>query len=144
MARAGAVGKRDVMHAAVAVHLRGPHAGRLLMNRILCDAEPHVAAKCGGLLHVRADQVEVVDAQRLQAPIAFVVLGTGLKAVHCGRELERYTQRTTGAQDTAIERAIYPFGRQITRLEPRLRLFQRALVPEVEAQHADLVTRTFA
>ncbi|MNV77881.1 hypothetical protein D3C71_1713420 [compost metagenome] len=97
-ARAAAVGKGDVVHAALAMGPGGPETSRLLVGRVFRYPEADLVVEGDRFVDIGREAVEVVDAQRFDAAVERVFLVDWRQTVHLRIEFERDALRVTGAK----------------------------------------------
>ena len=109
-ARTAAIGKGDVVHAALAVHPGGPEPAGLLVFGVFGDAEAHLAIEGCRLVDVRREEVEMVDAERLRAAVETVLLMHWRQAVHAREELQRCIERVRCRERPSLPFPLDPRG----------------------------------
>ena len=133
-ARSVAAGERNVVDAALAMHPHRPELARILGLSIFGDAEAEGIVERDGRFHVIRIAIEMVDAQRLDAPIELVLLMDRPQLVHAEVEFDRDPERIDGTQRATLVRALDPAALKILCVEIVPCLVKIALAENLEAQ----------
>jgi len=134
--RSTPIGEGDVVHAPLALHPGCPQATGIIVLGVLGHAKPDVVVEGNGFVHVRAEAIEVIDAQRLDALVQGVLLMNRFEALHARIKFEWYAVWVTGDEGARLVRAFHPLDRQALRPKVRCCLIQMRFIKHLEGKRS--------
>src|SRR5262249_21812017 len=130
----GAVGEREIVHVALAVHPGGDDAAvATVLLGILGHAEAEQRIELDRVLQLGREDVEVVEPLRLHALVVSVELEQALALLHLEIELERRAERIDRLQGPALIRYLDKPMAQAFGGEERGRFVEILLAADLEA-----------
>ncbi len=131
--RPGAGREHDVVRIALALQEHEEQFLAVVGRDVFREPEAQAHPELAGLLHVRHQQLEVVDALRHRAVMILERHHQPRLEVHGGAELDRRPVHVRHVQRTALMRHLGPLGGQAQLLEMVLRLLQVLLGEDPQA-----------
>ncbi len=137
-ARSRAIGKRHVMHAALAVHPCRPKPPRLVVFGVFRHPKSDGIIKGHAGVHIRGEDVEVINPQWFDAFIERVFLVDRRQPVHLDVKFQGDPEHVLRPQASAHEGPLHPFHGEVLRGKPCGGFVQIGLIIKLEPQNAGI------